>query len=85
MPYAADIYTERDGSITAVAPRPHLGVREVHFEGLASSYDLEYLVDVPEESGRYEFGPAEVRSPDATRWAEVSDTTTGFYVAGGEL
>ena len=57
----------------------------MYFEAPAGSYDLEYLVDVPEESGRYEFGPAEVRSPDATRWAEVPDTTTEFYVAGGEF
>ena len=85
MPYTADIYMERDESITAVAPRPHLGVREMHFEGPAEGYDLEYLVDVPEQSGSYEFGPAEIRSPDATWWAEVPDTTTEFYVAGGKL
>ena len=39
---------------------------------------------MPEESGSYEFGPAEIRSPDATQWAEVPDTTTEFYVVGGE-
>jgi pimeloyl-ACP methyl ester carboxylesterase len=85
VPYTADVYMERDESITAVAPRPHLGVREIYFEGPADGYDLEYLVGVPEESGSYEFGPAEIRSPDATQWAGVPDTTTEFYVVGGEL
>ena len=56
----------------------------MYFEGPADGYDLEYLVGVPEESGSYEFGPAEIRSPDATQWAEVPDTTTEFYVVGGE-
>ena len=58
---------------------------QVHFEGPADGYDLEYLVGVPEKSGSYEFGPAEIRSPDVTQWAEVPDTTTEFYVASGEL
>ena len=57
----------------------------MYFEGPAEGYDLEYLVCVPEESGSYEFDPAENRSPDATRWAEVSETTTEFYVVGGDL
>jgi len=39
---------------------------------------------VTEPSGGYEFGPAEIRGPDTTRWAEVPDTTTEFFV-GGEV
>ena len=57
----------------------------MYFEGPAEGYVLEHLVGVPEETGNYEFDPAENRSPDATRWAEVPETTTKIYVVGGEL
>lgn len=32
-------------------------------------------VEAPAESGTYEFGPAQVRTPDATAWVDVPDTT----------
>ena len=84
VPYGARVLTEESDDVTAVAPRPHRGVREVYLDGTARSHDVEYLVELPESSGSYEFGPAEVRSPDATEWATVSGTTTEVLVLGSE-
>jgi pimeloyl-ACP methyl ester carboxylesterase len=84
VPYEARVLTEESDDVTAVAPRPHRGVRAVYLDGTAKRHDVEYLVEMPETSGYYEFGPAEVRSPAATEWATVPETTAGVLVVGSE-
>ncbi|QLD90071.1 hypothetical protein HWV07_13930 [Natronomonas salina] len=84
VPYEARVLTDRSDDVTAVAPRPHRGVREVYLDGTARSHDVEYLVELPASSGYYEFGPAAVRTPDATAWAAVPETATEVLVVGSE-
>jgi len=84
VPYTADVLTEYGDAVEAVAPRPHRGVREVYLGGPAGRHGLEYFVEMPETTGSYEFGPAQVRTPEATEWADVADAAT-VYVVGGEV
>lgn len=84
VPYEARVLADRSDDVTAVAPRPHRGVREVYLDGTARSHDVEYLVELPEASGYYEFGPAEVRTPEATAWGAVPETAAEAFVAGSE-
>ena len=69
----------------AVAPRPHRGVREVYLGGPSAAFEVEYVVEMPESSGSYTFGPAQARTLAATEWADVSDTSNGVLVVGGDL
>jgi pimeloyl-ACP methyl ester carboxylesterase len=84
VPYDWSVDLERSEDVTAVAPRPHRGLREVYFENMRpqKSHEVSFLVEAPASSGRYEFGPAEVRTPDATEWAAVPVTTEETYVLG---
>lgn len=84
VPYESSVVTE-GADVTAVAPRPHQEVREVYFGGPAGRYDVEYLVELPDSTGVHEFGPVEIRTPDATEWAELAGTTDEALVVGGEL
>jgi len=84
VPYAADVYTERSDDVVAVAPRPHRGVREVYLGGPTGEATVEYLVEMPDASGSYTFGPAQVRAPAATEWTDVPDTSADTLVVGGE-
>jgi hypothetical protein len=85
VPYTADVLTEYSGDVVAVAPRPHRGVREVYLGGPTADADVEYFVQMPESSGIHRFGPAQVRTPAATEWADVPDTGTDVLVVGGEV
>ncbi|MFT4882986.1 MAG: hypothetical protein ACI8U4_000484 [Natronomonas sp.] len=85
VPYTARVLTEHSDDVIAVAPRPHRGVTEVYLGGPAKRHDAECLVEMPDSSGSYEFGPTEVRTPDATDWAAVEGTADEVYVVGGEL
>ena len=85
VPYTADVFTEHSDDVVAVAPRPHRGVREVYLGGPSAAFQVEYFVEMPESSGSYTVGPAQVRTPEATEWADVSDTSTEVLVVGGEL
>lgn len=85
VPYAADVLTEHSDDVVAVAPRPHRGVREVYLGGPTNDAAVEYLVEMPDASGSYTFGPAEVRAPTATEWTAVPDTSADTVVLGGEL
>ncbi len=80
VPYSADVLTEYSDDVAAVAPRPHRGVREVYLGGPAIEFEVEYLVEMPDASGPYEFGPAQVRTAAATEWADVPDTSTDTLV-----
>lgn len=84
IPYDWEVAEDEEDDVTAVAPRPHRGVREVYFDDMRPrrSHEVAYTVVAPENTGRYEFGPTEVRTPDATEWADVPDTTDATYVVG---
>jgi len=85
IPYRANVADEGE-AVVAVAPRPHREVREVYLGGPAQRHDVAYLVEMPQSSGTYEFGPVEVRTPDATTWAALEGTTTEVVVLGeGEM
>ncbi len=84
VPYGARVLTDYSDDVVAVAPRPHRGVREVYFGGPAKRWDIEYLVEMPEGAGRYGFGPAAVRTPEATAWADLADTSTNVVVIGAD-
>lgn len=83
IPYTWDI-VPTDQDVTAVAPRPHRGIKEVYFNGARprKSHEVSYYVEAPSESGSYDFGPAQVRTPAATEWAAVPDTTDRNVVIG---
>ena len=82
IPYDWTVVEEESDDVCAVAPKPHQGVREVYFDNMRPTrgHDVAYIVRAPERSGRYEFGPAEVRAPDATEWKEIPNTTDETYV-----
>jgi len=84
-PPPTDICTEQSDDVVAVAPRPHRGVREVYLGGPSAAFEVEYFVEMPESSGSYTFGPAQVRTPAATEWADVPDTSTEVLVVSGAL
>lgn len=77
------VHTEED-DVTAVAPRPHRGSREIYFDNTRPQHGhrVTYFVEAPESTGRYEFGPAAVRTADATEWAPVPGTTERVVVVG---
>lgn len=76
IPYEWDVLDVEGDDVEAVAVRPHEGVKEVYLGGSPSrTHDVTYVVEAPDRSGSYEFGPVEVRAPAATEWETVPDTT----------
>jgi hypothetical protein len=84
VPYEWSVQVDDSEDVTAVAPRPHRGVREIYVDDMRPQqrHEVAYTVEAPAASGRYEFGPAEVRTPDATESAAVPETTDETLVLG---
>lgn len=83
IPYRWDVIETDGDDLAAVAARPHEGLKEVYLSTHATrTHSVTYFVEAPTSSGRYEFGPVDVRVPRATVWEPVDGTGDANQVVG---
>ena len=83
VPYQWDVLDVDEDDVEAVAVHPHEGVKEVYLSARPSdAHTATYFVEAPTSTGDYQFGPCEVRAPQATEWESVPDTSESNDVVG---